>query len=218
MSNTRAAHRRKDEDKPKGTWILIAAAVAMIAVAVVVVVVLTGGDDDNTVSSTDSALQQFQPVDAQGELPVLDGAADDAGQSAAPVVQAHNFVGEPIALPAAGQPTILAFGAHWCPHCQSTFPVIVDWLDGGNAEGVSAVAVATGTKEDAGNYPPSDWLTDIGWPGSMVADDENSTFASAYGLTGYPMLVFVDADGVVQARLGGDITPDDLDAAVATIT
>jgi cytochrome c biogenesis protein CcmG/thiol:disulfide interchange protein DsbE len=217
MSKTRAEQRRAEPEKPKGTWIVIAAAAAMIVVAIGIVIVVTGGDDE-TVSSNDSLVDQFQPVSAEGELSPLEGTSDDGGQSDAPIVQANNFVGEPVVVPAPGQPTMIAFGAHWCPHCQETFPVIVDWLEDDGAEGVSAVAVATGTKEGADNYPPSEWLTGIGWPGSLVADDESDSFATTYGLTGYPMIVFIDADGVVQARLGGDVSPDQLDAAVASIT
>jgi hypothetical protein len=67
-----------------------------------------------------------------------------------------------------------------------------------------AVAVLTGTNAAAQNYPPVPWLEESGWAGDTLLDDEEFTAASAYGLTAYPFLVALDADGNVVARTSGE--------------
>ena len=39
------------------------------------------------------------------------------------------------------------------------------------------------------------------WAAEQLYDDEAGTAAAAYGLSGFPFLVFVDADGQVVRRL-----------------
>ena len=46
---------------------------------------------------------------------------------------------------AAGQPTLVVFLAHWCPHCQAEVPVIVKAIADWTIPEIRAVAVATGT-------------------------------------------------------------------------
>ena len=47
-----------------------------------------------------------------------------------------------------------------------------------------------------------------------MADSANSTAAVAYGLTSYPCFVFADASGKVVARATGEVSDNDLVAAV----
>ena len=205
-----------EPERSSGALWLVGGAVLAIAAIVIGVVVFTGGDDEEP-AATEPGMSQFQPVDVSGSLDPMEPISDDGGGAEAPVATVRSFDGTEMTLPVPGKPTMIAFGAHWCPHCQATFPVIVEWLDAGGAEGVEVVAVATGTRADAPNYPPSAWLEEIEWPGATVADDEDSTLAQAYGLTSYPYLVFVDADGTVQHRIRGEVGADQLDEGVATI-
>jgi len=200
-------------------WLVVGTVLAVIA-AVVLVVVFTGDEEKNSANGDDVAgLEQFQPVEVTGApLEPMSGPQDDGGDAAAPVADGRSFDGTAERVPAEGEPTMIAFGAHWCPHCQVTFPVIVDWMADGGAEAVDVVAVATSTNADRPNYPPSAWLSDIAWDGREVADDEAATMASAYGLQSFPYLVFVDADGDVQYRLSGEVDTEQLDAGVAAIT
>lgn len=86
--------------------------------------------------------------------------------------------------------------------------MIVDLQEQGALEGVRTVAVLTGTDEEAPNYPPADWLIDEGWAGDVLVDDESTTAGTAYGLAGYPFLVFLDADGNVVAHASGELGAD----------
>ena len=52
----------------------------------------------------------------------------------------------------------------------------------------------------------------------MIADDVEQTAAQAYGVTGYPFLTFIDADGNVVARTSGELPVETLQAlADATV-
>ena len=44
----------------------------------------------------------------------------------------------------------------------------------------------------------------------MLVDTASGTAANAYGLTGYPLMVFVDADGKVVGRTSGEVSEEDL--------
>ena len=66
-------------------------------------------------------------------------------------------------------------------------------------EDLQVVGVSTAVAPDAPNYPPGEWLADMGWTWPVIADDDELTAADAYGVTGFPYIVFIDADGNVTA-------------------
>ena len=105
---------------------------------------------------------------------------------------------------------LIAFVAHWCPHCQAEVPRIVDLADDqGEIDGVQVAAVATSSTPDRPNFPPGDWLASEDWPGPVLVDsepeaDQLPTAAAAYGEAGFPFLVAVDAEGKVVARASGE--------------
>ena len=190
----------------------IGAAIVVLAVGLAIALA-TGGEE-----STDSDLAAFAPVTVQGTN--LTGFTTTEGDPAvgeeAPLLVGETPEGTPIEVggSSAGEPTLIAFRAHWCPHCQAELPVLVDLEEQGAFEGVRTVAVLTGTDEAAPNFPPADWLQDEGWGGDVLLDDETMTAATAYGLAGYPFLVMLDADGVVVARTSGELPADDVVAMV----
>ena len=51
-----------------------------------------------------------------------------------------------------------------------------------------------------------------------MADDKNGSIASALGLTGYPYLIFVNADGTVAQRLSGEKDASVIAAAAQAIS
>lgn len=113
---------------------------------------------------------------------------------------------------------VVIFAAHWCPHCQKEVPLIQDWIDDGNLpEGVQVNMVSTSVQADGTNYPPSGWLSDVGWSEQILLDNPDSTAASAWGLTGYPYIVFVDGDGKVVQRASGELPIDQFDEFVGEI-
>ena len=78
-------------------------------------------------------------------------------------------------------------------------------------DGIRTVAVLTGTNPSAPDFPPAAWIQREGWTGDVLLDDEAGTAAAAYGLSGYPFLVWVDADGDVVARTSGELAIDELE-------
>jgi cytochrome c biogenesis protein CcmG/thiol:disulfide interchange protein DsbE len=105
------------------------------------------------------------------------------------------------------------FLAHWCPHCRAEVPVITDWLESaGMPDDVDLYAVSTGVSSDAPNYPPSQWLEDENWPVTTMADDADSSVATAFGLRSYPYFVAIDANGDVVARASGELSVEQLEA------
>ena len=173
-----------------------------------------------TTSPTTPTWSQFQPVEVTGSLPVLLGnsqVVDAAVGQTAPIVEGADFAGNRITLVTPGQPTLVIFGSHWAPHVNDELPSVIDWMRRGGNKGVDVVFVSTGAGADKPNWPPSNWLANLSWPGRVMADDEGGSAASAFGLPGYPLHVFIGADGKVVARSTGTQTVEQLAAGLAKI-
>ena len=124
----------------------------------------------------------------------------------APEISSVNFSGEPSGIEHDGTPKMVLFLAHWCPHCQREVPVLQDWIDeNGIPDGVDFVSVATRIDSTAANYPPNAWLERENWTQRVVMDDELSTIANSYGLSGFPFYVLLDGAGNVVQRIGGEL-------------
>ncbi len=200
--------------RPYTLWI-IAAAVLVVALVGAVVVGLTRSDEN--VASNPSAIVETNAVDVDGaslaEMVSDDPALDPALGSPAPAASGTGFDGLRVDLLGDGEPTVIAFFAHWCPVCQGEVDELADHLgDVGLPDGVRLVAVSTSVRSDGDNYPPSDWFATEDWPAPVLLDDRDSSLAAAYGLTGFPFWVVVDADGQVTRRVSGAIGPDQFDA------
>ena len=177
---------------------------AVIAVVAIGIGVLMAGEDEDSGSGTALATAG---VTVRGDaLPPLPegGGADPATGTAAPTLEGVAPDGTPTSVEFE-EPTLLAFLAHWCPHCQAELPNLVALADNGAFDDLDAVVVLTGTDEAAPNYPPADWLEREGWDGRVLVDDADQPAASAFGLTSYPYLVLVDGDGEVIARSAGEL-------------
>ena len=134
------------------------------------------------------------------------------------IVQAINLADGSQTTVEPGTAYVLAFVAHWCPHCQAEVPELVEWANaGGLPDGVEMVAVSTAINPEAGNYPPSAWFNEEAWPGSVIVDDANATLLSTYGFRGFPALVAIDADGTVTGRVTGNVGVEGFDELVATL-
>jgi thiol-disulfide isomerase/thioredoxin len=194
----------------------LAIGAVIVVLAVGLAIALFGGGDDGATSSTDD-LAAFAPVTVAGAN--LAGFTSTEGDPAvgevAPTLTGSAPDGTPVTVGGAtGEPTLIAFLAHWCPHCQRELPLLVDLEQQGAFDGVRTVAVLTGTDPDAPNYPPAPWLVDEGWSGDVLVDDEATSAAVAYGLAGYPFLVVLDGDGQVVARTSGELPAEDVTAMV----
>jgi len=202
---------------------IVIAAVLVVAIAVVVVVRLTGDDDGGDPVVTDEAPVtspaagdgDFGVLKVEGDpLPAFPGEGDDPAVGLpAPTLVGENPAGDAVTIDPADGPMVIAFVAHWCPHCQAEVPRIVDLVDGHDElDGVKLVAVATGTDPSAPKFPPGRWLTEEEWPAPVLLDTARDEAAAAYGLSGYPYIVAIDANGKVVARTSGEQGADGLEA------
>ena len=208
-----------------GLWIVIGVIVAIGGVLIAAVVIASGSDDggggDPSVIAGDTPIAdlivQGEPTIAGTPLSDMpsSGPDPDTGKPV-PTLTGQAFDGSPIAIGADGEPKVIIFVAHWCPHCQAEVPRLTEHLAAtGMPEGVALYAVATGTNEGQPNFPPGEWLAEEGWPVPTLVDSLDGTAAQAFGLTGFPYFVVVDADGNLVERTSGELTTEQFDALVA---
>ena len=200
--------------------IVIGAVVAVLALAGIAVLAGGGDDDsagvlapDETVAGPSGPVEENRPVEVdEAPLPQLGAEPDPVIGTALPLIEGQTFDGDPISLggPTDGS-TLLVFLAHWCPHCNDEIPELIELR---NRDGIPAdmtvIGVSTGVDNTAPNYPPSEWLLDMGWPWDAMADDSDSTAFVYSGGSGFPYLVVLDADGNVLARDSGTKSAEDL--------
>lgn len=197
------------------TW-YIGAGIAVLAVGFLVFAISrnSGGD------SSASGLQQFSEVKVTGDtLPAFEQSANDpAIGMVAPEVVGEGFNGNSVTTKT-DAPQMIVFLAHWCPHCQREVPLLVQWeRDGTVPAGLEVMAVATATNPTNPNFPPSEWLTreqfPVLWP--VMADDGASTAGNAFGVSGFPFFVLLDAEGKVVYRGSGEISMEELTQTIQT--
>lgn len=204
-------------------------AAAIAAIVAVVLVVGGGSTSSSTTTSTISdasetsqpingdavAAAEFQTVQAEGEMlsALEDPDNDSARGKLAPAVNGFGFDGAPLTIAPTGKPMLLVFLAHWCPHCNAEIPRLIEWKDSGAMPGdLEVIGVSTGARDDAPNWPPSQWVVDKAWPWPVMADSEDQGAALAFGVSGYPGLILLNGDGKVLARRSGEASIEDLKA------
>ena len=197
---------------------IVGAIIAVIIGGAAIVAISSSGSETSTSSGN---ISEFSEITVAGEaLPAFDSvssATDAAIGMTAPVVSGKGFTGTEITTDGGGTPTLLVFLAHWCPHCQREVPLLVQWeKDGETPTGIDVIAIATGTDPANPNYPPSEWLAREKFPAlwPVIADSNDKKAANAFGLSGYPYFVLVDAQGKVFKRLSGEIPMDELTAII----
>jgi thiol-disulfide isomerase/thioredoxin len=191
---------------------IVGAIIAIIIGGAAIVAISSSGSESNTSSGN---ISEFSDITVTGDaLPGFDSASTDASIGmTAPIISGKGFTGTEITTDGAGTPTLLVFLAHWCQFCQREVPLLVQWeKDGLTPTGVDVIAVATGTDPANPNYPPSEWLAREEFPAlwPVIADSQGKDAANAFGLSGYPYFVLVDAQGKVFKRLSGEIPMDQL--------
>jgi thiol-disulfide isomerase/thioredoxin len=220
--NRSAATVRKAHEPSSRKWLVPVIIGGIVLVAAIIAIAVSGGGDSNNAET--EGLEQIRPVEVSGAaLPAFPGneaaSSDPALGGPIPVVTGQSFDGTPVTIAPTGNPQMLLFVAHWCPHCQAEVPVLSDWMnEGGLPADVELTTIATGTSADAPNYPPSEWLAEYSWPSPILADSEDFAAANAFGLPSYPYFVLVDGDGNVVARATGELTTEQLDAAMDLLT
>lgn len=215
-----AQRKKKQQSTASSSRKAIVIVAVGIAVAAAVAIGISSGTSAPTVDNTTIVTGQFQEVNVTGTaLPVLSTSGDDpALDGPAPTLTGSDFRSNPVTVNAADdtRDTLLVFLAHWCPHCNEEVPKLIEWKEKGLVPAnLRVVGITTGSRNDAPNWPPSDWIEEKKWPFEVLADDERQTAAMAYGLNAYPFMAIVDADGVLRARFSGVVEPTALNEIIA---
>jgi thiol-disulfide isomerase/thioredoxin len=165
----------------------------------------------------DESIGFGDPTVAGDPLPVYAaGTQDVAIGLTAPSVTGADWNGNPVSIEPNGNPKIILFLAHWCPHCQNEVPVVQDWVDAGNLpDDVELISVVTSTDRSLTNWPPQDWLEEEGWTSPSIMDDQIGTVAANYGMAGTPFYVVLDGENTNLGRVSGEIGTEGLNALVA---
>ena len=201
--------------------VIIIAGAIVVAVAAGIAVLASGGDDsvssDTTVNTIAGGAQpnEFQKVDVDGKAlePLGKDTIDPAIGEVGPNLTGFNFAGVPVSIKPAtdGAPTLLVYLAHWCPHCNAEMPRLVRWYEKGLVpDDLRVVGIATASRKDQPNWPPSEWMQSFDWPFENMADTETNTAGVAYGVDGYPFMVVMDGQGKVVARHSGQMEESEI--------
>lgn len=210
------------------TRLVVGAVVVAIAVALVVAVIAGGGSSDDDVAPVTTSATPVVPggaaesqpvvVDGTALVPLADETADPAVGLTPPTLSGASFDGSSISVtPGQDGDVLLVFLAHWCPHCNAEIPVLLEWQANGMVPaGLSVVGISTAVSADRPNYPPSNWIASKGWTWPVMADSVDQAAAAAYGVSGYPFMVLVGADGTVKGRTSGEKGLESLDGWVSS--
>jgi thiol-disulfide isomerase/thioredoxin len=214
--------------KNQTKFIAIGVAGAIAAIIAVVLVVGGGSSSSTTTSTTGNSSEATQPINgdavaaaeyqlvqAQGEmlLALEDSDNDPARGKIAPVLNGFGFDGAPLTVAPTGKPMLVVFLAHWCSHCNAEVPRLIEWKNSGTMPAdMEVFGVSTGARDDAPNWPPSQWVVDKGWPWPVMADSEDQNAALAFGVSGYPGMILLDGNGKVLARRSGEASIEELKA------
>lgn len=191
---------RSQKARKQRKWLAIGGAAIAVAIAGLVAVFTVTGSEPDTVAVTVTG----------DPIPILSGNApvgqDIAFGWDAPALSGSDWRGNPVTIdPNDGRPKLIAFLAHWCPHCQAEVPQVQAWLNetGGHPD-VDLYGVATSINRSRPNWPPGDWLEREGWTPPTIIDDNNRA-ATAFGLSAFPYWVAVNAEGKVVYRIAAGI-------------
>ncbi|MCB0879395.1 MAG: TlpA family protein disulfide reductase [Thermoleophilia bacterium] len=191
-------------------WIVV----GLMVVAGIVALIVTA-PDDKTKAREDAVADIPAYADVSVDGPKLaelgDSGSDAAEGESVPTLRGTGMDDKPLTLRAGGgTPRIYVTMAHWCPHCQKEIPLIVQWTtDGKIPDGVEINGISTSVDKGQNNFPPATWLAREDWPYDTLIDDELGTAADALGVSGFPFIVFADADGKVVKRTSGELSLED---------
>ncbi|MEI8287099.1 MAG: TlpA disulfide reductase family protein [Actinomycetes bacterium] len=211
--------QKKAATSSNSKMIAIAVGVVVLGAAAIAIGMSVGKKSANPLSDG-TAAAEYQPVTVSNPpLPPLgDGANDKAVGQEAPALQGATFSGSALSVTPGsdGNPTMLVFLAHWCPHCNREVPRLVEWYNKGLVpKGLRVVGITTSSRSDQANWPPSEWIANLKWPFEVMADSELGDAASAYGVDGFPFIAIMNGSGKVVKRNSGELELDQLTAFVS---
>ncbi len=96
-----------------------------------------------------------------------------------------------------GKATIISFWATWCSPCIKEMPTFSKLVEESHGK-LQVLAVAMlDTREDATNFVKKNPTHKFTWLIDPEGEKEDSAIAQAFGITGLPTNVFIDAEGKV---------------------
>jgi thiol-disulfide isomerase/thioredoxin len=117
--------------------------------------------------------------------------------------------GEKIHLTALhGKVVVVNFWASWCDPCHSEAPVLASVAHQYSAKGIVFIGVALETQDNDG----LEFIHQYHVP--YECGPAPDSLAVAYALTGIPVTVTINAEGVVEGQIDGPVTATSLDAAI----
>lgn len=121
--------------------------------------------------------------------------------SAAPAFQSVRTDTTPVSFPGAfaGKPLVIRFWADWCKYCEGEMKAIENVFQRHQAKGLTILAVNAG--QDKKTVDTFMQKIGVSYPALL---DEQSTIARSYGVIGLPTTFFIDAGGVVRAKIIGE--------------
>ncbi len=163
----------------------------------------------------------FGTVEVSGDPFPIWGTADEQEIVGTPVpeITGHDFSGNAVAITNDGRAKIILLAAHWCPYCQETMPVLLDWYTTAELpDNVDVYSIIIWTNPDGANFPPSPWLESENWSIPVIVDDVQQTVADAIGVSGVPFWALVYTDGTLYQRGGGQLSAEALDEIALTLS
>ena len=182
---TKAQRRREQERRAarqRTVWVVVA---VVAALAIVGAMLLSGGDDGTTTTAAPADAVSIEPaggpVQVGDQIPAFSAPGLDGG-----TVSWGDFE---------GAPTVLVVWASWCPHCQAELPVLVPATQA--REGVELVSITTAIGQNPGPTP-QEFLIDEGLTLTTAVDDAADTLMQGLGVSSFPTVYYVSADGTVE--------------------
>jgi cytochrome c biogenesis protein CcmG/thiol:disulfide interchange protein DsbE len=119
----------------------------------------------------------------------------------APKFQTATVDGKNSAFPEAyaGKPLVIRFWADWCKYCEGEMKAIESVYQRHQGKGLEVLAINAG--QDKATIEAFIKKVGITYPALM---DEKSNIARSYGVVGLPTTYFVDAKGVIRAKIIGE--------------
>jgi cytochrome c biogenesis protein CcmG/thiol:disulfide interchange protein DsbE len=99
----------------------------------------------------------------------------------------------------AGKPLVIRFWADWCKYCEGEMKAIESVYQRHKDKGLEVLAINAG--QDKATIDAFIKKIGVTYPALL---DEKSNIARSYGVVGLPTTYFVDAKGVIRAKIIGE--------------
>ncbi|MEO6458563.1 MAG: redoxin domain-containing protein [Chloroflexia bacterium] len=111
-----------------------------------------------------------------------------------------------------GRPVWINFWATWCPPCKAEMPLIQEKYSKYRDRGLAVIGIDM--REDPAEVRAFTSANNFEW--TFVVDSDGQV-TNRYFMSGIPMHVFIDADGVIQALYVGDLQASSMEQFLSMI-